>query len=702
MSLKDVDLKMEYYSLVDDVTNEFYIPLLKNAVSYKRAVGYFSSSSLIELSTGISGLIKNGGEIKLIASPNLSEDDINAIRKGYKDKQEVIEEAIIRELKEPIDTVESDRLNYLANLIADGILDIKLAITQKNSQIGLFHVKIGVIEDQFGNKVAFSGSMNESKNGFLVNCDQFDVFKNWTSDKQRADSKEEAFDRMWMDNEIGIKVFDGDRVSDQIIKKYKKADVDYTKIELPNDGYVDEKLKKEFFKVPKDTKFYDEQKKAIKNWLKNSCCGIYDMATGTGKTITALGSVAALSEGLGENLAVIITAPYIHLVDQWVEDIENFNVTPIVAYGEEKDWRKKFKNAVRSYNNGRINNFCIITTNATFSSKDFQKYIKMFRKDYCFVADEAHNLGAKKLRELLPLTARYRLALSATLERYGDEEGTNALLEYFGERCIVLNIKDAIQSELLTRYYYYPILVYLDDEELEEYKHYTELIRKNSFNIKSGDEESNSYLEYLLIKRARVISGCKSKLNKIVEIMEAMKEENNILVYCGTTKYDRDDISDDGEIKQIDEVNRLLNEELGIKVRKFTASESPKDRKNIRDQFINHTIQVITAIKCLDEGVNIPAIHKAVIMASTTNPKEFVQRRGRVLRKSDGKKYAYIYDFVTLARPLDEVKYISNEEKQTDKKLFEKEADRVKQFADTAENEAESYDLIERINSYYK
>lgn len=696
MSLKDIEIKFEYRSLIDNIAKDFYIPLLNESISYKRAVGFFSSSSLIEISKGISGLIRNGGKIKVLASPNLSEEDINAIRKGYKKREEVIKNSLIKELKDPINEYQKNKLNYLSNLIESQLLDIKIVVTKTNNIIaGMYHEKVGIIEDSSGNKIAFSGSMNESANAFFSNYETIDVFKSWTDDSDRVIKKEEAFDSIWSNIEPSVETYEFKDITDTFIKKYKTKNIDCK-------NYIDNSIEKDvsFFKVPEDVHFYSYQEDAIKTWFENKCCGIYDMATGSGKTYTALGSIAKLSQKLDEKLAVIIVVPYIHLVQQWVEDINKFNVKPIVAHSDQDgiNWKKKFDTAIQCYNLGIKKNFCIITTVASFTTQDFQNNIDKLKKDFCIVADEAHNLGASKNKEMLPKKAKYRLALSATIERHRDPEGTEMLRKYFGKTCISFSLKDAINKNFLTSYYYYPVPVHLNEEELDKYKEYTKQINKLQQYTNIDDER----IQVLLIKRARIIAGCKEKINKIVEVLEPFKNDGHILVYCGATKYDYKQLDDTEEIRQIQEVTKRIGCKLNMRVRKFTSSESNEERKEIKELFSNGTIQVITAIKCLDEGVNIPAINRAFILASSTNPKEYIQRRGRVLRKYKGKEYAEIYDFITLPRPLDSVQFCNDKEKKLELSLLKNEFIRMKDFANTSRNPQEIDMLKQKILSVYE
>lgn len=703
MSLRDCEIKSEYRSLIDNVAKDFYVPLLEKAVSYKRAVGFFSSSVLVEISKGIGGLVKNGGKIQIVASPHLSDEDVKAIQQGYMYRAQVCKNAVLRELRSPENEFQSDRLNYLANLIADGYLDIRIAITENDSMLGMYHEKMGIIGDGEGNRVAFSGSMNESANALLANYETIDVYTSWSNDAERVSSKETAFSAIWDNYEPGIKTMEFDELSEEIIKRYRRAPVDYKTYNTDRDVVPQVERPCTFFRIPSYIDFYDYQKDAMENWIKAGGCGIYDMATGSGKTYTALGSLTKLSQMLQENIAVVIVAPYQHLVEQWVEDLVQFNVSPIIAYSYPgQKWRDQFKTAVSAYNVGAIRNFCIIATNATFALDDFQAILNKFKRNFCFVVDEAHNFGAKKLSKLLPRKARYRLALSATIERHRDEEGTAALKAYFGKTpCIQFSLKDAIDNDFLTPYYYYPIVTYLNEEELEDYNELTRKIIKCGGASKENCEK-NPHVELLLIKRARIIAGCKAKVDALIDTISPFKDDNYILVYCGATKYDHEGIDDDSQIKQIDEVNYRLYHDLGMRVRKFTSSEDKEARADIRAAFASgEDLQVITAIKCLDEGVNIPAIKKAFILASSTNPKEYIQRRGRVLRKAKGKEFAEIYDFITLPRPLSEVQFCSPKELEYDLTLVRKEFERMRDFADTARNPFEIDSIKAEIESTY-
>ena len=251
----------------------------------------------------------------------------------------------------------------------------------------------------------------------------------------------------------------------------------------------------------------------------------------------------------------------------------------------------------------------------------------------------------------------------------------------------------------MSKYYYYPIVVNLTEDELEKYGELSEKISNICKNSSEEDLKDNKALEVLMIKRARIVAGAKNKVNALMDAIEKYKNDNHILVYCGATKYDNEDISDDSEVKQITKVTKLLYDNFGFKVRKFTSEENKQERQKIKEMFVDgDDLQIITAIKCLDEGVNIPSIKTAFIMASSTNPKEYIQRRGRVLRKSPDKEYSEIYDFITLPKPMGEYSFAI---KNYEISLVKKEVERMMDFAETAENPIVADNLKDELYSDY-
>lgn len=718
MSLKDHLIKSEYRSLIDDMVRYFYIPCLENAVSYRRAVGFFSSSSLVEVSQGIAKMAQNGGKIRIVASPYLSDEDIEAIKTGYENRKEVIEQALLRQLHEPVNYYASERMNMLANLVADGILDIRIAYTMDRSGMGMYHEKMGIIEDDEGNVIAFSGSNNESATAMSINYETMDVFRNWgdSSEKERVQLKCNAFHSIWNNNEPNIEVMEFENITKALIEKYRRKSTNFNidKEEYP-DGVSAEgerSIDKTTIapRIPEGFELRDYQVEAIDKWEEQDFKGIFDMATGTGKTYTGLGAAARLSKRLEDRLALIIVCPYQHLVEQWVEDIVLFGMKPIIGYSSsiQRSWKKNLESAIRDQKLKvrKREFFCFVTTNATFSSEFVQNQLSKIRSDILLMVDEAHNFGADNLRRLLLPNYKYRLALSATLDRYGDPEGTEALYRYFGGKCIEYSLEKAIGEGKLTPYKYYPVIVSLSDIELQEYDNLTTQIAKCLTKDKRGKTVLSEKGKRLALQRSRLVAGASGKIQALEKYIMPYIEDKHILVYCGaTTVFDGNQENmqiDNDEIRQIDLVTDLLGNKLHMKVSQFTSKENVEERNILKREFADGSnLQALIAIKCLDEGVNIPKIKTAFILASTNNPKEYIQRRGRVLRLAEGKDYAEIYDFITLPRKLDEVTGITEEQMKRELTLVKNELCRAEEFARIALNSVTASAIIDDIRTAY-
>lgn len=700
MSLMDLHIEKEYRNLKCDVISDFYIPILSEACTYKRAVGFFNSSALYEMAIGLKNLVQNNGKMELIVSPRLTPEDIESIRLGYKKREEVVESALLRDFEEPKNKVERKKLNLLSNLIAEKVLDIKVAFKVDSASAGIFHEKIGIVIDPQGNKVAFTGSMNETYSGLLQNYESIDVFCSWRAeDAERVNIKEYAFDLLWGNLDCAMEVIPFPKVAIKRLDSYK---IETTEDILNNSSFEEVALSKHnFFYVPDSIKLHPYQNEAIQTWLSRDGRGIFDMATGTGKTYTALGALSKLSEKLRDHLGVVIICPYQHLVEQWVEDILVFGVKPLICYSRY-NWKKQLKDTITDYKLKVIDNFCIITTNATFVTPYMQEELSKMRGDFCLVVDEAHNFGAKKQLDCMSEIFNYRLALSATINRHHDEYGTQRLFDYFGEKCIEYSLEQAIREEKLTPYYYYPVLVPFTEDELKKYVELTDKIAKIMRKVPKGSELPQS-AERLLIERARIVAGAQGKVDALKEKITPYKNKNHLLVYCGATRVqsvylDNDEI-DSSEQRQIDEVTALLGNVLNMRVTQFTSAEDSKQRELIKQEFSKGEVQSLVAIRCLDEGMNIPGIETAFILASSTNPKEYIQRRGRVLRKAPGKKYAEIYDFITLPRAIDE--YSFDNSIQAELSLVKREVERMRDFQSLSENPSSVSDVINQLTAKY-
>lgn len=453
-----------------------------------------------------------------------------------------------------------------------------------------------------------------------------------------------------------------------------------------------------FVEVPENVELKDYQNEAIEEWKKHSFCGYFDMATGTGKTFTALAGLACFAKQKNGVAAAFIVCPYKHLVGQWEEDIVEWGGRPIVCHSEspEKEWNRKLQIAFKRFRQfGQP--FICLTTNRSFVGDKIQEVVSQITNDMnvVFVVDEAHNFGATQLARRLPLNISYRLGLSATFERFHDDDGTKALKDYFGKMCMKYTLEKAIaDGKSLCPYEYYPLYTFLDDDELEQYERLTRKILENIIE-EDGQKRLSEAGKLLAYKRARLLASARNKTEVLKTHLQQYVNEKYILIYCGATIfYDEDGT----EKKLIEEITDIVNNELGIKAHKFTSEENMNERIMLKEMFADGMYQALTAIKCLDEGVNIPNIRTAFIMASSRNPKEFIQRRGRLLRKAVGKKKATIYDFVILPRQLSKVK---SGDFDSDKSIVMGEMSRIYEFGRLALNPIETDKMIEEVQSAY-
>lgn len=684
MSLRDLNLKISYRSSKDNMVKDFYNPVLSEAVKYRRAVGYFTLASLINASQGLSNLISNGGNVEIIASPKLTEEDINTINMGYKMKEDVYLDAMIREISDISSPVEKEKLNYIATLIADSRLDIKIAVMDN---YGAYHEKFGLVEDLEGNKIMFTGSMNETSNGQYTNFESFVVFKSWESGMtEYIDEYVTNFIDLWENKTNRLDIIEFPNAVKEKLLEYRQPT--YRDENIPEDlePIEEELIDNKYPRLPDWFKPREYQIEAINNWKTNGYNGLLSMATGTGKTLTGLLGLTTLFNS-EKKLASIIVCPYQHLVEQWAEDVRAFNINPVLCYSKY-DWKSQVYRKVKFINNDTIDNFTIITTNSTFTSSDMKEFISQIKCNILLIVDEAHNSSQGEMRLALDNKYKYRLGLSATPKKFRNDDATDFIYNYFGGEVYSFDLKRAIEENYLTKYYYYPHVISLTDEEQEQYN---DLSTKIAQNIKeeNGKVILNDFAKNLLIKRARLVAAASNKLLELRNLLGNYVNKNYILIYCGAAKTTDDDNGD--EVKQINKVCRILGNEFGISNHKFTAEESPDERKEIIDMFSDgKSLQAIVAIKCLDEGVNIPAIQHAFILASSTDPKEFIQRRGRVLRKYKDKEFAFIHDFVTVPSSYD---YTGN--------LVETELKRVYEFNELAFNKADNEELIdELVNNY--
>jgi DNA phosphorothioation system restriction enzyme len=475
-------------------------------------------------------------------------------------------------------------------------------------------------------------------------------------------------------------------------KKYHKTPITF-RLKIPYTGYAGEKkgtyqakkLLPGCPKIPPSLQLRDYQKQAVNNWFANNGRGTLKMATGSGKTITALAITWELYSQI--NLQVLlVVCPYRHLVTQWARECEKFGLQPILAFENVRTWQTQLSEQLYNVRSNSQQFLTVITTNSTLISDGFQSQLKYFPQKTLIIGDEAHNLGSPKLEESLPRNVGLRLGLSATPERYFDEIGTQSVFNYFGT---VLQpeftLRDAITQGALVRYLYYPVLIELTESESLAYAKLTRKIgRVLMYKQRDGDFidiEDNEDIKSLLIQRARLVSAAENKLNALRKLMLSRRETTHTLFYCSDGSQEAEGRAN---LRQLKEVTRILGVDLGYRVSTYTAETSLVEREILRNQFESGELQGLVAIRCLDEGVDIPAIKTAVILASSSNPRQFIQRRGRVLRPHPGKERATIFDMIVLPPDLD------RNTLEVERNLLRKELRRFVEFADLADNAGEA------------
>ncbi len=621
MNYKNLKFKNSYISYGEDnIAASFLVPALQCTKIYRRSVGFFSSQVLLAILDGIINLVRNNGRIMLAASPKLNEQDVNAIDKGYKLREEIIKEAFTRDFIAELEQFDEKNLNLLVELISQGYLDIKIVVTEKT---GMYHDKLGILEDFDGNTIVFYGSPNSSLSGYEKNYEKIRIVKSWIPGTEEIINDEVSeFDSIWNGKNQFLKVYDYTESAKkqilEIVRKREKIDDD------KKTGIV----------------LRDYQERAIEAWIENNYHGFYVMATGTGKTWTAIYSAKELLKT--KEATIVICAPYKHLIKQWVQDLEvAFPKAKIIMVSSENlNWEQQLSQAIVYKKYHSEVQIIIVSTIASFSLDRFMKSIKKSYDDKLLIVDEAHRLT--KRTDTMQRMFKYMLGLSATPYSGKSAKSGKELMDYFGGQVFNLPIEEALERKFLVPYYYYPIYVNATEEEEEKFRYYTKQMMSCFRNNVLIDPEN--FAKYHR-SRLRVISMADEKMQDIIPIINRVGIEDHFIVYCGDGRLF--DNNTGAEIKHIQAIKNVLTD-LGYKVSQFTAKENMKERMQLINAFNNQEISALVAIRCLDEGINIPSIKSALILSSNDNYREFVQRRGRILRNDKNKEYATIYDIIVL------------------------------------------------------
>ncbi len=695
MNLKDIPLKYSYETGKEDLLQDFYIPVLSCAKRYDRIAGFFSSTSLAIAARGLAGLISRNGKMRLVTCQKINKEDAEIIAQSVENAEKIISRNFISEFDVIEDEFVRDHIEALGWMLANGYLEIKIALVYDKGKLcsedeiiskSIMHQKVGILYDDDFYAISFSGSNNESASGWVKNIEEFKVFKEWELGQvQYFKGDQFKFNEFWNNTKVGVKVIDlPTAVSNKLIEESKGFYLEKISLNL----YREKKTKKKHEK--QELKLFYYQEAAVCKWLENGKQLLLEMATGCGKTRTAIGCMNIILEN-NERCLFVVSCPQNTLARQWESDISGLTVKfdgKVFIDGSVPNWKTVLSKSVIQLKTGYYSNLIIFTTHQTCSSEFFIDVIKKLpdRIVRFLVGDEAHGLGANKSKKALLNDYLYRLGLSATPQRWFDEAGSKTISDYFGSNSFEFTISDALSKlnpltgkHFLVNYYYHPKFIALTEDELEQYSKLSEKIKKIS-TYKANDDSLQKTLEFMLFERANIEKNAENKYQMLEEILN--KIENDIedtIIF----------VSDE----QLPRVMQMLGQRQ-ISAHKFTQEESTKisdkyggisEREFIIHKFKSKEYQVLVAIKCLDEGIDIPSAKRAIIMASSTNPREYIQRIGRVIRQADDKYQADIYDMIL--KP-DVSSFLDDNMIELEKRIFRKEMDRVKDLSKNALNNA--------------
>lgn len=697
-----MDLPRRLFGPQDNIGKNLYVPCLKECKLYRRATGFFQPSVLRRWAPALKNIVNNSTKIEILMGVDEGNlkilDEINKA-KDIKATKYVFQ----RELNKTLENIrdfnsgqkDSRRLyQILQYLLANDQLEIKFSVAiDEKTNSAFAHEKVGYFEFEDGRVVAFEGSANESDTALLKGGEQVIIHKSWReSDKEDIAELRNFIDGTWEENYPFRMVLKPDN---EILQNIREMQSQTTKNDI--EKIIDEYIRDITPAQPGEKKLRDYQEEAIDTWFKNQGSGIFAHATGTGKTFTALNLIQKLMAD--KSLNVIVGVPYQFLADQWVDilndyfkDIKTHKFTTVIeCFDNSAQWNNKlldesirFKTAARK-NEKHLSIYVVV--NKTFVSEGFQNLVKTYVgfENTLFIGDECHRYSSNLNSENL-LPTKYRLGLSATPFINPNDKSANEkkMDEYFKGVIHTFNIHDAIKQKYLCNYNYIPRLCNLNQDEFNEW--YSTIrntaIETNLVSSDYLDEESPAFSEL-----CNLVNACSEKFLSFKELIKNLDNElDNTIVFCGERKVES------GE-REVEYVGNLLSN-AGVVTAKITAEIPKNQRKEYISGFEQHAIKTLNAIKVLDEGIDIPAIEKAILLASSANRRQFVQRRGRVLRLSENEnKVADIYDFIILPPP---------NQGQIGKALITKELTRMEEMSESALNKDEIYALIKDIeNKFY-
>ncbi len=681
--LSALSLKASYHKGADNIAADFYLPCMGAAQRYDRAVGFFNSAIYAIAWPSLRDFVARGGRMRIICSPVLLPADVEALTQGYLEK---VESAAAERLREEAERLIRDPFlqkptAVLASLVALGVLELRVAFLGSPGSRRLFHDKVGIFTDEDGDQVVFKGSMNETWSGLSAdgNLESVDVFllREAPREAYRVQQEVEYFEQLWEDRYNGVSVRPFPKVArDELITAADTADwvrlVDEICAEIETAAKLSADGPKAAHRVPRP-----HQAKALADWLARGRRGIFEHATGSGKTFTAL---CAIRDALTRGEVPLILVPSELLLEQWNSEVrttlEDLSPQVLLCGGGNTRWRDDSLLGAWTRKRDAIKPRIVLSTLQTACSPAFRAALQ--EGEHLFmVADEVHRMGSPEHRTLFAVDSGPRLGLSATPRRAGDPGGTAAILDYFGG--IIeppFTLDDAIRAGALTPYFYYVHQLSLTPTEQEAWDELAAQVGQLYARLK-GDSGTDpglaARLKNLLIRRARIVKSAANKVPLATRVLEAHYEPGQKwLVYCDS-------------LAQLREIQAALAAK-GLAPTEYHSTMAGDRHSTL--QYFDANGGVLVSIRCLDEGVDIPSVTHALILASSQNPREFIQRRGRILRRARGKTLAHLHDAIVVPR--------ASADEPPDLSVLESELVRAIEFGRTALNPSAITDL-ERI-----
>lgn len=718
----------EYYS-----PEKFFNDCLVNSKEFDLQLGYFSSATISVLADGFASFISNGGKMRLVINHIVSDEDKMAISKGiYGGIIDCFDLSNFEELKKTFDEYQQQFFECLAFLIYNKRIDIRI-IKPRNKK-GIAHTKSGQFRDG-DSTTSFTGSANFTISGLFNNLEEIKIDRSDSIDKmvqKRIKSQREEFESIMSERKQNIEYLTPDNLISAIQTSYGSKDIEElldveTKLRkikrqksknasiVRDDNELDYMIQP-CFPYPSGPRDYQET--AFENWKNNGQKGLFAMATGTGKTLTALNVLLNIYNKKNYYKAVILV-PTITLAEQWCLECKKFNFNNVILVSSKnKNWKERLSRLTFELSHSNDNNnisYIIISTYASFSRDDVFDLLNSFsRTQVLFIADEAHNIGSPKLlKKLDNINYLRRIGLSATPERQFEDDVNKKIYSFFGVEfnfTYEYSMQDAIQNGVLCRYFYYPHIVALNEEEMESYSNLSAKISKYyNFTSETFDKQ-DQVLMSLLLARKRIIHKACNKIDVFKDIIRKRFIETGSLKY--TLVYVPEGLKpDDNNSDLFTTIDTIPNDEEAdrlidlytkavydiapkVTVKKFTGDT--KDRDIILEDFAKGKLNVLTSMKCLDEGVDVPRSEVAIFCSSTGNPRQFIQRRGRVLRPHPLKHFSELHDLVVIPK----LQYGSDSYK-LERSMLKTELLRVKNFALLAENPSYTELTLRHILDYY-